>query len=290
MADEQNFRGRDVKKTSFRGRNLEDADFSDADVRGADFSNAVLRGASFVNARLGITPGVGGAILAASLILSIVTGISIGLFSVEIFERASSSDWRDIFAAITLGAVVLAFLALLIGKGARVAFRMYLIVFGAVLVFDLLIVFFVANELRLREIMPLIALFLLFVPAALAGVLGRIVGGEFGAWALVIVAATGGLAAGRARGGIAAIVVMVILVAVSKRALRADGRDRNLRESADRIVARFGTRFAGADISGADFRGTNAAHADMSNTNVTGTVWDEDNGPPPPLDTDSSQP
>lgn len=290
MSHELSFRGQDLKGASFCDQDLQGADFSEADVRGADFSGAVLRSASFVNARLGVTPGVGGVILAASLILSIVTGIAIGLFSVEIFERASSDDWRDVFAAFTFGGVVLAFLALLIAKGARVAFRMYLIVFFVVLVLDLLVVYSVANELRFRQTMPLIVLFLLFVPASLAGVLGRIVGGEFGAWALVLVAATGGLAAGQSQGGIAAIVVMVILVIVSKRALKADERDRNLRELAHRIVARFGTRFVGADVSGADFRGANVGHANMSDAEVAGTVWDNEAGPPPAPDTESRQP
>lgn len=290
MADQLDFRGQDLKRASFRDRDLAGADFSEADARGANFSNAVLRDASFADVRLGVTPGTGTGILVASLVLSIGTGIAIGLLSVEIFERVSSSDWRDTFAAYTLGVVVVAFLALLIAKGSRVAFRIGLIVFLAVFVFDLLVVFFVADELRLRQTMPLIVLFLLFVPAALAGVLGRVVGGEFGAWALVLVAATGGLAAGQSRGGIAAIVVMVILVIVSKRALRADERDRNLQELAHRVITRFGTRFVGADISGADFRGTNVTHADMSNAVVDGVIWDEQAGPPPTPDAGSNQP
>ena len=131
------------------------------------------------------------------------------------------------------------------------------------------------------------ALFLLFGPATLAGVVGRIVGGTFGAWALVLVAATGGLAAGQVRGGIAAIVVMVILVYLSKRALHMDERDRYLRELADRIVARFGTNFAGADLSGADFTDTVPGQSDLRGAVTEGTIWGTDKDSPPESTTGS---
>lgn len=71
-----------------------------------------------------------------------------------------------------------------------------------------------------------------------------------GALAIAIVAILGGVAAGRVEGGLAAIVVSVLLVLVSKRALKLDERDRPLHQLAHRIVTRRGTRFTGADVSG----------------------------------------
>ncbi len=82
------------------------------------------------------------------------------------------------------------------------------------------------------------------------------VGGTFGAWAIGFVAVIGGLAAGRAHGGIAAIVVGMLLVLISKRALKNDTRDRPMRVVAYRIVTHRGTHFTGADITRADFTGT----------------------------------
>jgi uncharacterized protein YjbI with pentapeptide repeats len=89
----------------------------------------------------------------------------------------------------------------------------------------------------------------------------------------------GGIAAGRAHGGLAAIAVSLLLVFVSKRALKLDERDRPLRELAHRIVTRRGTRFSGADVSGADFTGTLLTQADVSHATLEGSTWDAGKGP-----------
>ena len=78
-------------------------------------------------------------------------------------------------------------------------------------------------------------------------------GGAFGAWAIALVAVLGGLAAGRVNGGMAAIVVGVLLVFVAKRALKADKRDDAVRRLTNRLVSRHGTRLAGADLTRANF-------------------------------------
>jgi len=286
MPSERDFRGRNLRRTSFRGVDLEGADFSGADLRGADFTDAVLRNASLVHARLGVPPLTGWLVLAGSLLLSIVTGVAIGLFADEVLDRVGSTDWRDTFAAITLGGVVLAFMAVFVRKGAMAALRVYLIVFSVVLVLDFVVVFLVAGELRLRQTLGLIVLFLLFAPAAVAGAVGRIVGGTFGSWALILVAAIGGIAAGRAQGGIAALLVMMLLVFVSRRALKLDTRDVHIRRLAHQIVSRRGTRFTGADISNADFKGTLVAQSDLSHAMLAGARWDEGRGPSAFLDRD----
>ena len=72
----------------------------------------------------------------------------------------------------------------------------------------------------------------------------------------------GGLAAGRAHGGLAALVISVVLVLISKRALHADRRDRRLRITARALVSRWATRFTGADLTGADFTGASADQCD----------------------------
>jgi hypothetical protein len=275
----RDFSGRDLQRKSFAGADLQHSDFGGADVRGADFSGAQLQDASFVGARLGVPTATGWLILLASLVLSVVTGIAIGLLADEIMSRSGSDDWRDTFAAATLGLVVLAFLVVFITRGAATAVRWYLIAFVAVLAIDLLVVFLIADELRLRRTLPLMARFLLFGSAMLAGVIGRIVGGTFEAWAWALVAMTGGLAAGRFRGGIAAVIVMVILVYVSKRALRMDERDRSLRELAQRIVGRFGTSFNGTDLSPADFRETAPSQSDLRGAVTAGTIWGPGAGP-----------
>jgi hypothetical protein len=112
-----------------------------------------------------------------------------------------------------------------------------------------------------------------------AGILGRVVGGVFGGWAIAIVSVTGGLAAGRVNGGLAAVVVTIILMFVSKRALEADDRDLLSHRLAQRIMARFGTKFTGADLTGANFADTALAQADLSEAVLDGAVWDKGRGP-----------
>lgn len=276
MADVLDFHGKNVRGRSFEGHDLSGADFSQADVRGADFSNAVLREASFEGSLMGVTVRVGVTLLVVSMLVSVATGAAIGLFWLAVIKRAASSDWRDVFAALLAGAAVIAFLGVLIGKGLRTAFRIYVLGFSAAVLFDMAVTYAIAGELRLTtEMLDLFLLFVLFVPAALAGVLARITGGEFGAWSLIVVAATGGWAAGRTSGGVAAVVVMGILVVLARRALKADQRDQFLRGLSTTIVARFGTRFRGADLSGANFCGVAVDHADLTDATTTGTVWDE---------------
>ena len=267
---DNDFQGRDLRGGSFCDRNLSGADFSHADLRGADFTGATLARADFTNARLGVRPLVGAAMLVAALVVSIGAGVLVGYYADLVRTTAGSEDWRDQLAAWTLVAVVVLFLALLIGRGARFATLVTAITLALVVAGDVAIVFTVEGEIRYLFAVRLVGFLVLAALAALAGVLGRIVGGAFGAWALALVAVIGGLAAGRANGGIAAIVVSMLLVFLSKRALTFDARDRELYRLAQRIVVRRGTRFVGADLSGADFTGTDIGRADLSNATLTG--------------------
>jgi uncharacterized protein YjbI with pentapeptide repeats len=87
------------------------------------------------------------------------------------------------------------------------------------------------------------------------------------------------VAAGRAHGGIAAIVVSMPLVFISRRALKADERDRPLRYVAHRIVTHRGTRFAEADVTRATFAGTTLTHSDTSGAVLDDAVWEPGRGP-----------
>jgi len=265
----QNLRGR-----SFEGALLDSADFTDADLRGADFSYASLVGANFTDARMGVRTITGLVLLGVAMVVSILAGVAVGQFAAMVREEASSSDWRDVFAAALMVLVVVSFIAILLLKGASKAFRAFAVVVAAVVLIDFVVVFIFAGEIRFRNSVPLIAMLLLFVPAVLAGILGRMVGGTFGAWAIALVALIGGLAAGRAQGGIAAIVVSVILVLVSKRALSGDARDGPMRYLGHRIATHRGTRFMHADLTRANFTGTNPIHSDLYSANTTDTIWD----------------
>jgi len=273
MDTAKDYRAQDLRGRSFQGALLDGADFSEADLRGADFSGASLVAANFTNARLGVPPLTGAMLLIAAIAVSIVAGLVVGNFAETTRQQAASADWRDVFAAGLLAGVAILFFVVVILKGVSVAFRAFLIAIVAIIVVDFAVVFVMTAEIRYRNAVPLVGILVLIVPAAIAGILGRIVGGTFGAWAIGLVAVLGGLAAGRAHGGLAAVVASVLLVAVSKRALRGDARDDPMRYLGHRFATYRGTSFAGADVSRADFTGTKIIHCDLSTAILDDVTW-----------------
>ncbi len=279
MAAENDFRGRDLRGESFRDRDLTGADFTGSDVRGADFGNARLVDAKFTDALLGVRPLTGGLILSAAFIVAVGAGIMIGFFANTIRAGITASDWRDNLGSWLLLTLAVVFFGFLIARGLRHALWASLIALIVVVAGDFILVYSVAGELRLLNALRLLGVLLAFGLAALAGVLGRIVGGTFGVWAIGLVAVLGGIAAGRADGGVAAVIVSGLLVYISRRALNLDDRDRALRRLAHRIVTRRGTHFNGADISNADFRGTLIAKSGVTHATLNDSTWENGKDP-----------
>lgn len=274
MATDNDFRGLDLRGESFRAQDLSGADFSDADVRGADFTDARLTHVNFTNARLGVRPVAGAALLVAALAASVAAGVVIGFFADTIRQSANAADWRDQLAGWLLVLIVVVFFGFLIFRGIKETLWASAITLIIVVTVGFVLVYSIAGELRFLNSLWLVGLLLLSTVAVMAGILGRIVGGGFGAAAIGIVAVLGGLAAGRAHGGLAAIVVSMLLVYVSKRALKFDDRDRVLRELAQRIVTRRGTHFTRADISDADFTGTMADQPGVPHATLADATWE----------------
>lgn len=274
MTDPTDYRGQDLRGESFQSKKLDGADFSEADLRGADFSDASLVEADFSHARLGVGPATASLILIGALVVSIAAGITVGLFVDTTRQQAVSSDWRDVFAGLLMATATLLFLGLLVSRGISRALRGFLIAIVGIIILDFTVVYILAGELRFRNAVPLIGLLVLMVPAATAGILGRMVGGTFGIWAIGTIAAVGGLAAGRTHGGVAAIAMSILLVIISKRALNGDARDGPMRYVAHRIASHRGTRFTGANLTRADFTGTTLVHSDASAAIVEDATWD----------------
>ena len=278
MSVETNYHRRDLRGRSFRSEQLDGADFSGADLRGGDFSNASLVEADFTNARIGVRPLAGALILIGAMLVSVVAGVVVGLLADGMQQRLTSTDWQDLLGGIILLALIVLFFYMLIKHGIERALKIFLVVVVVAVALDFIVVA-IFGEPRYRDGLPVIGLILMFGPAAVAGIMGRVVGGVFGSWAIGIVAVLGGLAAGRVHGGITAIVVTIVLVLVAKRALKAEDRDLLSRRFASRIMARYGTHFAGANLTRANFAGTALSQADVSEAVLDGAVWDEEKGP-----------
>jgi hypothetical protein len=263
----------EFRSGSFRGGTFVDADFSGVDVRGADFTGADLRSASFRDARLGVPPSAGVTVLGLALLVAIGAGVVIGWSVHGTLDRLSADAWDEIAAGGTLAFTLALFVALIIWRGLDVALRVVAVVYvGAVAINIVANVIWEQVEWRAAFWATLLIVFM--VLAVGAGLFARLIGGLFGMWAIAVVAMLGGLASGRADGGIAGIVVAVCLVVISKRALRGDSRDRTLRRVAHRLVRRWGTRFVDANLTGADFTGVDMSRCDVTGATLDGVQWE----------------
>ena len=266
---------------SFRGDSLEGADFSGKDLRGADFSGADLRSADFRDARFGVSPRVGAVFFGAAMLAAIAAGVAIGWAVNELRSRISSDQWDEASEGGSIGLIMLVLVGLIIWRGFDFAIKaavvLYVVVLGLNIVANL-----IWDEFEWRSVLRGTAILVFMVLAIMAGMLGRVVGGVFGTWSVMIVAVLGGLATGRAEGGLAGIVVAMSLAFISKRSLSGDPRDRLLRVTAHRLVGHRGTQFVDADLSGADFTGVDASLCNVNGAAVDDVTWDPDK--PMPLD------
>jgi hypothetical protein len=218
---------------------LEGADFSGADLRGAYFSGARLERANFHDARLGMSPLAGILVMLGAVGVSIAAGVVAGESFDAVRHRLTGSGWERSISAITILLLVSSFMIFLFWKGYDVASQVFLGAFALGVVFNVAIQL-IWGDADVNVALRGIGLVVLIALAVFSGIVGRLVGGTFGAFAIALVAIPGGLAAGRAEGGLAALVISVALVLISKRALSADQRDRRLRMTAHALVSRWG--------------------------------------------------
>jgi hypothetical protein len=266
---------------SFRGRSLDGAEFAGADVRGADFTGASLRSASFRDARLGVAPRVGVVMLGLAILATIAAGLAIGWSVDQTRNRLSAEQWDEVAEGGTIVVVLVVLVVLVFWRGFDLAIRIGAVFYVLAVALNI-VANFIWDEVEWLVVLRATALVVFIVFAIATGMLGRVVGGVFGAWSIAIVAILGGLASGRAEGGVGGIVIAVSLVLISKRAVSGDTRDRTLRRIAHRLVGRWGTKFIDADLTGADFTGTDAGRCGVKGAALDGVIWDPKK--PLPLD------
>ncbi len=274
------YRGRDLRGASFRGQDLDNADFREADLRGADFTGASLRGADFTGAQLGVRLHIGLMILLAAAAAGMSAAAGSAIVAGEVRERANSPDWEVLASAAVTGILALAFLALLFWRGPRTA----LIIFPIIVVLALIVGIIVKSafaEYDAGFAVVSVAIMLLLVLVVLAGILVRVLASTFGLLFMVGLTLAAGLASGTLHGGIAALVLSVFMTVIARRAAGRSERDRPIEKIAHRIVTMQGTRFTGADLTGANFTDTRIVHSDMSDALIEGAVWENGKGPSP---------
>ena len=271
-------RNENLRRKSFAAQSLQAASFEGADLRGADFTMADLTNASFRNARFGVPPSIGAAILAAAVALSLAFGVVAGFAIDAVRARFYGEGWERTSSAAGILIILVVFVVVLFWKGLDVAIKTYLwtfaVVFGVSLVVRL-----IWGSVEFGVAARGVGLAFVLALAVLSGIVARVVGGSLGAWAIALVAIIGGLAAGQANGGLATLVISVSMVMISKRALRGDPRDRSVQVLAHRLVDRWGTQFTRADLTGADFSGTDATHCDVEGAILDEVGWEPGHAP-----------
>ncbi len=271
-------RNEDLRRKSFASQSLQSADFAGADLRGTDFTEADLSHADLRNARLGITPAVAAGILIGALALSVVFGVVAGFAIDAVRDRLYGEGWERTSSAAGILIILVVFVVVMFWKGIDAAIKTFVWTFAVVFAASL-VVRLIWGQVDIAVAARGVGLALVLALAVLAGIIGRVVGGSLGAWGIALVAVLSGLAAGRAQGGLAALVISVSMVLISKRALRGDDRDRSVRRLAHRVVVRWGTKFVDADLTGADFTGTAADQCNVSGADLEDVRWEPGHAP-----------
>ena len=268
----------DLRRKSFASQSLQSANFAGADLRGTDFTEADLSHADLRNARLGITPAVAAGILVGALALSVAFGVVAGLAIDAVRDRLYGEGWERTSSAAGILIILVVFVVVMFWKGIDAAIKTFVWTFAVVFAASL-VVRLIWGQVDVAVAARGVGLVMVLGLAVLAGIVGRVVGGSLGAWGIALVAVLSGLAAGRAQGGLAALVISVSMVLISKRALRGDDRDRSVRRLAHRVVVRWGTKFVGADLTGADFSGTEADQCNVSGAILDNVRWEPGHAP-----------
>lgn len=258
---------------AFRGASLEGSDFVGADVRGADFTGADLRGADFTDARVGVAPRTGVLLLGVAILVSIGAGVAIGWMVDDVRRQVRAEEWDEAAGGGSAVLLLLAFVVVIFWRGFDLAIKVLAVLYVGAIVVNV-IANLVWDDVEWFRVVRFTVLIVMLFLAILAGILGRVIGGVFGGWSIALVAVVGGLATGRAEGGVAGAVVAVNLALISKRAVRGDRRDRTIRRLAHRLVGRHGTLFTDADLTGAKLNGVDSSMCTFTGATLTDVIWD----------------
>jgi hypothetical protein len=194
-------------------------------------------------------------------------------------DRLSSDAWDEVAEGSSLVLILVILVAVIVWRGLDFALKVVAIAYPVLVVVNV-VANLIWEEVEYVRIARATALIAFLVLAVGVGILGRVIGGVFGSWSIAVVAVLGGLASGRAHGGVAGIVVALCLVFIAKRAVRGDARDTSVRRVAQRLVRRWGTRFVDADLTGADFTGADASRCDVRGATLLDVRWEPEHARP----------
>jgi len=264
---------REMRGESFRGQSLLGADFSETDLRGADFSGADLRGASFRDARVGARPWIGATILVLATLGAVGAGALIGLALVGTGERLISGALDQVVVAVAVLFALIVLVTITFRRGFLPALKLAAIVY-LLLVVGTIVANLIWEDVEWEAVVRATLVIAAFVLGVWAGVIGHLMVGLYGRWALAIMTVLGAFVSGRVGGGLAGIALALSVTHFSNRAVRGDARDSVLLRLSFKGVRRWGTLFVAADLSSADLRGVDLSKCDLTRAKLADARWD----------------
>jgi hypothetical protein len=200
-------------------------------------------------------------------------GVLIGLAVEGTRERLSSNELDQVVVAGAVMVTLVVLVAVSFSRGLGTALNLAAVVYVA-LVTGNIAANLIWGDVEWEAVIRATLVVWAFAFGIWAGVVGHLMVGLFGRWAIAGMTVLGALASGRVEGGLAGIVLAVSIAHFSSRAGRGDARDTGLLRFARRSVRRWGTRFVDADLTDVDFRGVDMGKCDLTGAALDGVRWE----------------
>lgn len=264
--------GKNLQNSSFKDEDLSYANFSGSDLRGADFTNANLTGADLSGTRTGIDTTTVVLLFVGALAVSLLSGYVAMLTGRTVHEMFISKNPHVRNAGILSTILIVGFIVYAWRKGGRSAIRNMIIP----VVICALLIGIVVNLFGLGTgnamwymILSLVLIVVMFV----IGTIARSAAGSLSNILFLVVALSGGMFGRSVGGGIGTVVMAIVCMQVSKKALSGAPGFEFLRSVATKITSKFGTSFRHAKLVNTNFSNSRLHNVDFTAADLSSVNW-----------------
>ena len=297
------YKDANLQGISLENQDLSSENFSQARIQSTKFTNSILVAANFIGARTGVKKRWIFFLIVISFLFSGLSGF-LSIISISIFSGlfyAIEENIQDIASFSVTLITFICFVNLSIRKGLSISVFITAILLPftilTTIILNNIITEFVyrAYSYTIYGAIPLsgaisgmLSLYIIFLGIVTEVIAVVVAGTAIETFSLVVVITVVGAiigTIGATNTGMTTIPVAIIgsifvttPVAIigtyiGKRALYGDKRDTWVRNFAIAFTARFGTSFQRADLTNANFSGTNLKNCDFKGANVNRTCW-----------------
>ena len=272
-------------RVSHRGDRLDGASFRARDIRGWDFSNASLRHAEFRGVRAGRTSVHQMALVLAALLVSVGLGTMTGLAGQWLHQAIVSPQTVTKIVGVIEASSLVVVIGFSLWKGLGYAMRYTVPPIASLAAVSGVIAIALAEGTG-SGALAMLAFVAVMLSLIVLSTLARAAAGTTGLAMFFVVAISGAIAGDVAGGGLTAAAVAVASAIHARRSLSGTERSPGLARVTDWLSCLGGTRFRGADLTGAcfdqahlqvcDFRGARLADASFRGADLGRSAFDPD--------------